>query len=132
MDAGSALSAPSVIEFTAASEHQEEDLAALGRPPSRELPAVGEELPRIGDVRGQGLMLGVELVGVGKTPATPATPATERIPEGMRDRGVFVGKTGPGRNVVAFQTPPVIERADLDGAVGALRECLEEERDRPG
>ena len=52
------------------------------------------------------------------------------ILEAMKDRGIFIGKTGAGRNVLTFLPPLVIEEADVDAVVAALRECLKEETER--
>jgi len=48
----------------------------------------------IGDVRGKGLMLGAELVGENKA---PASEQTDRILESLKNSGVLAGKTGAGR-----------------------------------
>jgi 4-aminobutyrate aminotransferase-like enzyme len=108
--------------------HREEDLAAradrLGSLFKSRLLALKDEFPLLGDVRGRGLMLGVELVRGGKE---PAPEETDRLLEGLKERGVLAGKTGVFRNVLTFQPPLVIEEGDVDTATAALRECLREE-----
>lgn len=79
--------------------------------------------PIIGDVRGHGLMLGAELVGVNKS---PAFEQTDIVLEKMKDRGFLVGKNGPNRNVLAFQPPLVITRNDLDNLLNNLDDVLGE------
>ncbi len=80
-----------------------------------------EKHPIIGDVRGLGLMLGAELVHADKS---PATAETDQILEHMKDRGFLLGKNGPGRNVLAFQPPLVIEQKDLANMLDHLDQVL--------
>jgi 4-aminobutyrate aminotransferase/4-aminobutyrate aminotransferase/(S)-3-amino-2-methylpropionate transaminase len=73
--------------------------------------------PLIADVRGLGLMIGVELrTGDGAPTATQTDLALER----MKDAGYLIGKTGPGRNVLTFMPPLVIDAKELEGAAEAL------------
>ncbi|MCP5003498.1 MAG: aspartate aminotransferase family protein [Planctomycetes bacterium] len=75
----------------------------------------------IGDVRGKGLMVGAELVGNGKE---PATKETDVILEYMKDRGCLIGKTGAGRNVLSFQPPLIITKEDVDEVMDVLDGAL--------
>jgi 4-aminobutyrate aminotransferase/(S)-3-amino-2-methylpropionate transaminase len=77
----------------------------------------------IGDVRGRGLMIGLELVRdrAGRTPAP--NEATE-VRRRCRERGVLVGVGGQDSNVVRIQPPLVIERAQLEHALSVLDEAL--------
>jgi len=78
----------------------------------------------IGDVRGAGLFLGVELVR-DRVSQQPATHETRRVLEGMRERGVLVGSEGPHRNVVKIRPPLVFEASHaarlLEALDGTLR-----------
>ena len=65
----------------------------------------------IGEVRGRGLMIGVELVTDRKTKAYASTQAT-RFLEAMRERGVIVGKGGRFGNVIRIQPPLIFDDAD--------------------
>ncbi len=80
--------------------------------------------PLIGEVRGLGLMIGIELVK--DAALTPATAEAEGIREVCRENGLLVGVGGVYGNVVRFQPPLVITKQQLDKAVdvfaGALRE----------
>lgn len=71
----------------------------------------------LGDVRGKGLMLGVELV---KRDKIPAEEEIDYILEELKDRGILAGKTGVSRNVLTFQPPLVITRNDIDLVVETL------------
>lgn len=69
-----------------------------------------QRFPLIGEVRGKGLMLGVELVKDRKTKAYATAEATRLVDE-MRKRGVLVGKGGRFGNVIRIQ-PPLIFSSD--------------------
>ncbi|HHT9115051.1 MAG: aspartate aminotransferase family protein [Planctomycetes bacterium] len=75
----------------------------------------------LGDVRGKGLMLGVELV---KRDKIPAAEEIDYILEELKDRGILAGKTGVSRNVLTFQPPLVITRDDIDRVVETLDKIL--------
>lgn len=64
----------------------------------------------IGDVRGRGLMIGVEIVR-GKQSRAPAADLAKRIQAEMRDRGVILGVTG-NYGCVLRMTPPLVITAD--------------------
>lgn len=66
--------------------------------------------PLMGDVRGRGLMIGVELVKDSQT-KEPAPAEANRLLEEMRKRGVLIGKGGRYNNVMRIQ-PPLIFSSD--------------------
>ena len=70
------------------------------------LRALQEQHPIIGEVRGLGLMIGVELVKDEKL--TPATPEAEAIRDALLRTGVLVGVGGIYGNVIRFQPPLII------------------------
>jgi 4-aminobutyrate aminotransferase-like enzyme len=74
----------------------------------------------IGDVRGMGLYLGVELV-TDRESRAPAGAAAEYVANRMRERGILISTDGPDHNVLKIK-PPLQFSAD-DG--GALVECLD-------
>jgi taurine-pyruvate aminotransferase len=81
----------------------------------------------VGDVRGRGLLLGIELVKdrVSKEPVDAATIAT--IVDFCRDNGVIVGRSGGGRrygNTIVFSPPLVITRGECDRIVETLDRAL--------
>ena len=78
----------------------------------------------IGDVRGRGLMLGVELVRDRAT-KEPAREETAELLEQLRERGVLVGKGGLYGNVLRIKPPLCITAADVDFAITALDRALE-------
>ena len=79
--------------------------------------------PLIGDVRGAGLMFGVELVA-DRAAKTPAPELAGRVRAACRERGVLVGVGGFFGNVVRIQPPLVIGDAQLDLAADVLDAAL--------
>ena len=77
----------------------------------------------IGDVRGTGLFLAVELV-TDRDERTPATELTGRIVNDLRDRGVLTGAIGPDANILKLRCPMVLTRANADFALNALDDVL--------
>jgi 4-aminobutyrate aminotransferase-like enzyme len=75
----------------------------------------------IADVRGRGLMIGLELAG---TANRPAAALTDMVLERLKNAGFFVGKTGAGRNVITLMPPLIVSREDLDSLVNALDQAL--------
>jgi alanine-glyoxylate transaminase/(R)-3-amino-2-methylpropionate-pyruvate transaminase len=79
----------------------------------------------IGDVRGMGLMLGVELVRDRQT-KEPAKEETLAVMEHARELGVLIGKGGLYGNVLRIKPPLCITAADVDFALDALDRALAE------
>jgi 4-aminobutyrate aminotransferase-like enzyme/Ser/Thr protein kinase RdoA (MazF antagonist) len=77
--------------------------------------------PAVGDVRGDGLLLGVELVGEART---PAAGRARQVTEAMRDRGVLISATGPDGNVLKIRPPLVFQREHADLLLATLDEVL--------
>ncbi len=80
---------------------------------------------RIGDVRGRGLMIGVELVKDGQSKEF-APELTTRIVESMKDQGVLVGKGGLEGNTLRLQPPLCWTLKDADRTVAALEQALKD------
>lgn len=79
--------------------------------------------PLIGEVRGAGLMIGVELVANSKD-KTPAAAQAEAIRQYCLERGVLIGVGGVYGNVVRFQPPLVITSQQVDAALNALEDAF--------
>ncbi|MEO7712993.1 MAG: aspartate aminotransferase family protein [Gemmatimonadaceae bacterium] len=79
--------------------------------------------PLIGDVRGMGLMLGVELVR-DRGYKTPAREETLDVLEAAREMGVLLGKGGLDGNVLRIKPPMCITAADVDYALEVLDRAL--------
>lgn len=79
----------------------------------------------IGDVRGRGLLVGLELVRDRKT-LEPATPETRRVVNRMRDLGVLTAAEGPHGNVLKLRPPICFTREQADIAIAAIDQALAE------
>ncbi|HUP89329.1 MAG TPA: aminotransferase class III-fold pyridoxal phosphate-dependent enzyme, partial [Longimicrobiales bacterium] len=77
----------------------------------------------IGDVRGMGLMLGLEFVRDRAT-KEPAVEETKQIMEGMKDNGILIGKGGLYGNVLRIKPPMCITKDDADFALDTLDAVL--------
>jgi len=80
----------------------------------------------IGDVRGMGLFIGVELVRDSST-RSPARTEAERLKERLRDHRILVSTDGPEENVIKIKPPLVFTAADADQLVRTMGRILEEE-----
>ena len=80
----------------------------------------------IGDVRGLGLFLGVELVRDRRT-LEPATTEARYLVERLRERGILSGLDGPYDNVLKLRPPLVFGEADADRLVATLADVLAED-----
>ncbi len=77
----------------------------------------------IGDVRGLGLFLGIELVTDRKTRA-PATEFARAVSNGARRRGVLMGTEGPHDNVLKMRPPMIFSKRDADHLIAVLEETF--------
>lgn len=87
------------------------------------LRALQDRYSLVGDVRGMGLMIGVELVRDRKT-KEPASLETIRVMDLCRDRGVLLGKGGVCGNVLRIKPPYCITHEDVESLLEALEESL--------
>jgi alanine-glyoxylate transaminase/(R)-3-amino-2-methylpropionate-pyruvate transaminase len=84
-----------------------------------------EKHPLIGDVRGLGLMLGVELVRDRKS-KEPASTETAEILEQAKVRGLLLGKGGLDGNTLRIKPPMCITKDDANFMVECLDQILTE------
>ena len=77
----------------------------------------------IGDVRGKGLMLGIELVK-DRTTKEPAKAECAQILESCREMGLLLGKGGLWGHTIRFAPPMIINKADADFILEVLGEAL--------
>jgi 4-aminobutyrate aminotransferase-like enzyme len=78
-----------------------------------------ERHPNIGDVRGMGLMVAVEIVRDRAT-KDPAPDLALRVLDGAKDRGLIVGKGGLYANTLRIAPPLIVNKTDVDVAIEAL------------
>jgi 4-aminobutyrate aminotransferase-like enzyme len=77
----------------------------------------------IGDVRGRGLFLGIELVRNRET-LEPADTEAAMIVNAMKRRGVLLSTDGPLHNVIKIKPPMVLNEDDVDMAIRQLDDVL--------
>jgi 4-aminobutyrate aminotransferase/4-aminobutyrate aminotransferase/(S)-3-amino-2-methylpropionate transaminase len=100
--------------------HLGERSAALGARLRGRLEELQARHPVIAEVRGRGLMIGVEL----RDDSGPAAALVDVILERLKDAGFLLGKTGAGRNVLTLMPPLIVSESDLDSVVEALEYAL--------
>ncbi|HTZ46524.1 MAG TPA: aminotransferase class III-fold pyridoxal phosphate-dependent enzyme [Verrucomicrobiae bacterium] len=86
--------------------------------------------PLIGDVRGSGLFLGIDLVN-DRSSRTPATEQASYVVNRLRDRGILTGTDGPHHNVIKLRPPLIFSDADADLFTTVLDEVLLEDPAQP-
>ncbi len=97
--------------------------AAVGAHLLEGLRALQDKHPLIGDVRGMGLMIGVELVS-DRTTKARAVEARGALLQAMFRRGILI--LGAGRNAVRFAPPLVLTREQADIALRLFDEAMSE------
>lgn len=97
--------------------------AARGAQLHEGLTALAERHPLIGDVRGLGLFMGVELV---RDPDTlePADREIKVIVEAMKAEGILLSTEGPHHNVLKIKPPLVISQAECTRFLDTLDDVL--------
>jgi 4-aminobutyrate aminotransferase-like enzyme len=106
-------------------EHLQTRALTIGARLKADLVALATRHECIGDVRGEGLYIGVELVDDRESKA-PATALTSAVCERMRERGVVVYPNGDLGNVLKIKPPMVITGSDIDRFVEQLDLSLAE------
>jgi 4-aminobutyrate aminotransferase-like enzyme len=94
------------------------------------LASLAAEFPIVGDVRGLGLFLGVELVD-DRTTLAPAARQADYVVNRLRDGGVLVSTDGPLHNVLKLKPPLPFSSSDADRLVALLRRTLAEDPAQP-
>jgi len=106
-------------------EGLQENARIVGAHFKQGLRKLAEKRDLIGDVRGRGLLIGLELVRDRKT-LEPATPETKRVVNRMRDLGVLTATEGPHGNVLKLRPPICFTREQADMTVAAVDQALSE------
>jgi 4-aminobutyrate aminotransferase / (S)-3-amino-2-methylpropionate transaminase / 5-aminovalerate transaminase len=107
---------------------EKEDLPArateIGKYAMTKLQELQKQNAIMGEVRGRGLMIGVELVKDEKL--TPGTSEAEAVRDSLLRQGVLVGVGGVYGNVIRFQPPLVITKQQIDRAIEAFASALQD------
>jgi 4-aminobutyrate aminotransferase-like enzyme len=98
-----------------AEERLAENAAAQGTHLRRGLQRLAQRYGQLGDIRGAGLFLGIDIA---------SAAATKQIVNGLRDRGVLIGSAGPQANVLKVRPPLLLRQAEADFFLSVLDETL--------
>jgi 4-aminobutyrate aminotransferase-like enzyme len=100
--------------------------AEMGGPLRAGLDRLKAKYPKtVGDVRGMGLMQGLELVADETVQdRTPAPEKAVRLFEETKKRGLLIGKGGLYGNVIRISPPMIVSAAEVDDALKILDESL--------
>ena len=118
-----ACAAACAVLDTVADAGFQERAGELGERLRERLEALAADTPMIGDVRGLGPMLALELVAGGEDRA-PATDATAAVVAAARERGLLLLSCGLYGNVIRLLPPLTIEPDELDEGLGILGDAL--------
>ena len=77
----------------------------------------------IGDIRGKGLFLGIELVK-NRSSLEPAPKEAKLLVEGMLSKNILLSIDGPRKNVIKIKPPMVISKEDVDRTIKSLNEVF--------
>jgi 4-aminobutyrate aminotransferase / (S)-3-amino-2-methylpropionate transaminase / 5-aminovalerate transaminase len=106
---------------------QEEDLpgqaASKGNQLMAQLHEMMSDQELIGDVRGRGLMVGIELV-TDRAKRTPAAKQAGAIRASCREDGVLIGVGGQNANVLRIQPPLTINESELERVLDSITKGL--------
>jgi len=108
-----------------AREGLQENTRTVGNHFRQGLRRLADKHALIGDVRGRGLLVGLELVRDHKT-LEPAAPETKRVVNRMRDLGVLTATEGPHGNVLKLRPPICFSLAQADLTIAAIDQALSE------
>lgn len=100
-------------------ENLQENARAVGAALRQRLGALQQKYGVIGDVRGQGLMIALEIVKDRQT-REPDPETTAAVFERSRKHGVIASKSGPYRSVIRMCPPLCLSLADVDMIVDAF------------
>ncbi len=106
-------------------EHLQARALRVGEYLKARLARLAEGYPILGDVRGEGLFLGLEMV-VDPDSREPAASAAAHLVERMKDLGVLLSADGPRHNVIKIKPPMVFSQADADELIRKLTRVLGE------
>lgn len=124
----SAVIAKSVLSVLEA-EGLKENARDVGNYFIQQLQSLKEKHAEIGDVRGRGLFIGVDLVTCRES-KEPATQLAQTIVDLAQSKGVLLSTDGPGNNVLKIKPPLVINRGDVDTVLKVLQAALVEVKGR--
>ena len=118
-----AAAAGKAVLDTIREEGLQENALEVGRYLREGLESLTDRYHAIGDVRGSGLFVGVEIVADPAAKSPDAT-LTTRIVNGLRERHILISASGPRANVLKIRPPLVFSRENADMLVDNLADVL--------
>ncbi len=112
-------------------EHLQENALSVGNYLIARLKELQGKHALIGDIRGSGLFLGLDLV-IDRDTREPAPQQASYVVNRLRDRGILAGTDGPHHNVIKLRPPLIFSQADADLFVTTLDAVLTEDPAQPG
>jgi 4-aminobutyrate aminotransferase len=104
-------------------EHLEENALRIGKLMKSRLLEMQEQSPFVGDVRGMGLVMGVELVK-DKATKEPAPDLTRKLIDLAAENGLLIGSVGVFGNVIRVAPPLVISEAEAHESLDIFAKAL--------
>jgi 4-aminobutyrate aminotransferase-like enzyme len=104
-------------------ESLQQNAQTVGSAWRRDLQALASRHALVGDVRGSGLFLGIDLV-TNRESRAPATAEAHRIVNELRDHGILAGTDGPYHNVLKLRPPLSTTTADTGRFTQTLSSLL--------
>ena len=111
------------MQFRVEKDNLQANSLKLGNHIHAGLAKLKEKHKIIGDVRGKGLMIGIELVK-DRTTKEPATAECAAVLESTREMGLLIGKGGLRGQTIRFAPPMCITMADADFLLEVLDESF--------
>jgi hypothetical protein len=111
-------------------EHLQRNALSVGTHWLTQLRGLQATYPLLGDVRGSGLFLGIDLVSDYSTRA-PAAAQASYVVNRLRDRGILAGTDGPHHNVIKLRPPLIFSSSDADLFTSTLEDVLSEDPAQP-
>lgn len=104
-------------------ERLQENAKAVGDYYQRQLNELQQQHACIGDVRGSGLFIGIDIVKEGTK--TPDTNLAQHLKNELRNRHILISTDGPHDNVIKSKPPLCFSKENVDEVVNTLAELLD-------
>lgn len=126
---GSAIASAAALETVRVIQEENlvENAAAMGAYLRQKLEALQTKYPHMGDVRGQGLMIGVEFSqpdSNGKVDKATAKAVAKAVAKACLERNLLILTCGTYENVIRFIPPLIITQAQIDEALTIFEDAL--------
>ena len=105
-------------------ENLQQNALTIGEYLKSNVQLLQQHFPLIGDVRGEGFFLGIELTEPGKI---PATNKTAYLADRMKDHGILMSVDGPQNNVLKIKPPMCFNKENADELLRYLEKILKED-----